>query len=53
MVRPKQRISDKLQQGIDVFLDIDWQGARQVKLQNPAVISIFILPPICFEAFAS
>jgi len=41
----KAAISDKLQQGIDVFLDIDWQGARQVKLQNPAVISIFILPP--------
>ncbi len=41
----KAAISDKLQQGIDVFLDIDWQGARQVKAQNPSVISIFILPP--------
>jgi guanylate kinase len=41
----KAAISDKLQQGIDVFLDIDWQGARQVKNQNPDVISIFILPP--------
>ena len=41
----KAAISDKLQQGIDVFLDIDWQGARQVKKQNPDVISIFILPP--------
>jgi guanylate kinase len=41
----KAAISDKLQQGIDVFLDIDWQGARQVKLQNPSVISIFVLPP--------
>lgn len=41
----KAAISDKLQQGIDVFLDIDWQGARQVKEQNPEVISIFILPP--------
>jgi guanylate kinase len=41
----KSAISDKLQQGIDVFLDIDWQGARQVKLQNPTVIGIFILPP--------
>jgi guanylate kinase len=41
----KAAISDKLQQGIDVFLDIDWQGARQVKLQNPRVIGIFILPP--------
>ena len=41
----KAAISDKLRQGIDVFLDIDWQVARQVKLQNPTVISIFILPP--------
>ena len=41
----KAAISDKLQQGIDVFLDIDWQGARQVKVQNPSVISIFIMPP--------
>lgn len=41
----KAAISDKLQQGIDVFLDIDWQGARQVKKQNPDVIGIFILPP--------
>lgn len=41
----KAAISDKLQQGIDVFLDIDWQGARQVKAQNASVISIFILPP--------
>ncbi|MFQ3248324.1 guanylate kinase [Glaciecola sp.] len=41
----KAAISDKLQQGIDIFLDIDWQGARQVKKQNPDVISIFIMPP--------
>jgi len=30
MVRPKAAISDKLQQGIDVFLDIDWQGAAKL-----------------------
>lgn len=41
----KAGISDKLEQGIDVFLDIDWQGARQVKAINHSVISIFILPP--------
>ena len=41
----KAAISDKLKQGIDVFLDIDWQGARQIKAINPDVISIFILPP--------
>jgi guanylate kinase len=41
----KAAISDKLQQGIDVFLDIDWQGARQIKAMNPQVVSIFVLPP--------
>ncbi|MBT1451814.1 guanylate kinase [Glaciecola sp. XM2] len=41
----KAAISDKLQQGIDVFLDIDWQGARQIKAVNPEVVSIFVLPP--------
>ncbi|MFC3123183.1 guanylate kinase [Agaribacter flavus] len=41
----KAAISDKLDQGVDVFLDIDWQGARQIKTISPEVISIFILPP--------
>jgi guanylate kinase len=41
----KAAIADKLTQGIDVFLDIDWQGARQIKKVNPDVISIFVLPP--------
>ncbi len=41
----KAAIADKLQQGVDVFLDIDWQGARQIKSLKPDVISIFILPP--------
>lgn len=41
----KQAISDQLARGIDVFLDIDWQGARQMKAQLPFISSIFILPP--------
>jgi len=41
----KAAIADKLHLGIDVFLDIDWQGARQIKRQTPDVISIFIMPP--------
>ncbi len=41
----KAALADKLTQGIDVFLDIDWQGARQIKQQLPFVTSIFILPP--------
>ena len=38
-------IENTLSKGIDVFLDIDWQGARQVKQQIPEAIGIFILPP--------
>ncbi|MFC4654098.1 MULTISPECIES: guanylate kinase [Rheinheimera] len=41
----KSAISDQLARGIDVFLDIDWQGARQMKAQLPFISSIFILPP--------
>ena len=41
----KAALANKLTQGIDVFLDIDWQGARQIKQQLPFVTSIFILPP--------
>ena len=38
-------IEETLHQGIDVFLDIDWQGARQVKKLMPDTCSVFILPP--------
>jgi len=38
-------IKEKLDEGIDVILEIDWQGARQVKENMPNAISIFILPP--------
>lgn len=38
-------IEQTLAQGIDVFLDIDWQGARQVRNAYPTAHSIFILPP--------
>lgn len=31
--------------GLDVILEIDWQGARQVRAQMPDSSSIFILPP--------
>lgn len=37
-------IEATLEQGIDVFLDIDWQGARQIRSLMPTK-SIFILPP--------
>jgi len=34
-----------LARGIDVILDIDWQGLRQLRQQRPDVASVFILPP--------
>ena len=38
-------IEQTLHRGIDVFLDIDWQGARQVQKLMPDTCGIFILPP--------
>jgi guanylate kinase len=38
-------IDKQLAQGIDVFLDIDWQGAKQVRIKQPSVTTIFISPP--------
>lgn len=38
-------IEEALQQGTDVMLDIDWQGARQVREMMPKAKGIFILPP--------
>ena len=35
----------QLSLGVDLMLDIDWQGAQQVRSQSQQVISIFILPP--------
>ena len=41
----RQLIEDNLNNNIDVILEIDWQGARQVKINMPKAISIFVLPP--------
>ena len=41
----RQLIEDNLNNNIDVILEIDWQGARQVKINMPKSISIFVLPP--------
>lgn len=38
-------IEDMLEQGKNVILDIDWQGARAIKAQMPDARGIFILPP--------
>lgn len=38
-------IQAQLDAGHDVILEIDWQGAQQIRQQWPGVVSIFILPP--------
>lgn len=38
-------VEDQLHQGRDVILEIDWQGAQQVRRLVPDCRSIFILPP--------
>lgn len=41
----KMAVDDALQTGQDVILEIDWQGAAQVRKSYPKSVSIFILPP--------
>lgn len=38
-------VEETLRSGLHVILEIDWQGAEQIKRQRPDSISIFILPP--------
>lgn len=38
-------VEQNLQQGIDVILEIDWQGAQQIRRLLPESQSIFLLPP--------
>jgi guanylate kinase len=38
-------IEKEMKAGTDILLEIDWQGARQVKKQFPDAVGIFILPP--------
>jgi guanylate kinase len=38
-------IAEQRARGVDVILEIDYQGARQVRLRHPDAVSIFILPP--------
>lgn len=41
----REIVESWLNEGKDVLLDIDWQGARQIRAQCSAVRSVFILPP--------
>ncbi|MCL5271813.1 MAG: guanylate kinase [Gammaproteobacteria bacterium] len=40
-----EQINRRLEQGIDIVLDIDWQGAEQIRHSFPNAVSIFIVPP--------
>ncbi len=42
-------VQDRLKQGWDVILEIDWQGAAQIKRMLPNSVGIFILPPSLVE----
>ncbi len=41
----KEIVEQWLNEGKDVLLDIDWQGARQIREQTPDAKGIFIVPP--------
>lgn len=41
----KHAVEKKLNNGFDVILEIDWQGAQQIRAIRPQSLSIFILPP--------
>lgn len=41
----KAAVNVLLEKGVDVILEIDWQGAQQVRKIMPQALSIFILPP--------
>lgn len=41
----RQWVEETLRAGMDVILEIDWQGAAQIRRLFPDTISIFILPP--------
>ena len=41
----RQSVEPQLASGKDVLLEIDWQGARQVRAKVPNAVSVFLLPP--------
>ena len=41
----REQVAAQLRAGTDVLLEIDWQGAQQVRQALPECVSIFILPP--------
>ena len=41
----RRQVEDALARGQDLILEIDWQGAQQVRARLPEAIDVFILPP--------
>ena len=41
----REWVEQQLREGIDVILEIDWQGAEQVRPRMPGCVAVFILPP--------
>ena len=46
---PRAYVEQKLNEGLDVILDIEVQGARQVNEKMPDAVKIFIIPPSMAE----
>ncbi len=42
---PKKEVEDSLNKGLNVILEIDWQGAMQIKSERPDCLMLFIIPP--------
>jgi len=42
---PKKWVQEQLSQDVDIILELDWQGAKQMKENYPDAVLIFILPP--------
>ncbi|NIN37104.1 MAG: guanylate kinase [Gammaproteobacteria bacterium] len=42
---PRAWVESQMNNGKDIILEIDWQGARDIKALFPDCVSIFILPP--------
>lgn len=42
---PKKEVEDNLNNGLSVILEIDWQGAMQIKKERPDCLMLFIIPP--------
>ncbi len=46
---PKSYVLQKLEEGFNVILDIEVQGARQIKAKMPEAVSAFVVPPSLAE----